>query len=156
MSRISRACRLAAFLPLAASTGLTGQSTAAASEADVEAVRQAVADYVEALYEVDPTKIERSVSRGLAKIGIGRDDAPTSTIEEDRMTFDELRDTAAEWNADGNVPPSATKEIVVFDVLDRIASAKVTASWGIDYFHLAKYDGRWLIVNVIYQGHPDP
>jgi hypothetical protein len=28
------------------------------------------------------------------------------------------------------------------------------ASWGIDYMHLAKYNDRWLIVNVIYQGHP--
>jgi hypothetical protein len=26
--------------------------------------------------------------------------------------------------------------------------------WGIDYMHLAKYDGRWQIINIVWQAHP--
>ena len=35
-------------------------------------------------------------------------------------------------------------------------SAKITALWGIDYIHLARAtpDGKWKIVNVLWQEHP--
>jgi hypothetical protein len=39
-------------------------------------------------------------------------------------------------------------------VLDQTASAKLTASWGIDYLLLAKYDGRWMITHVLWQTPP--
>jgi hypothetical protein len=40
---------------------------------DREAMRQAVLDYVEGIYEVQPERIERSVSRELAKVGYWRE-----------------------------------------------------------------------------------
>ncbi len=39
--------------------------------------------------------------------------------------------------------------------IDQTASVKLIAEWGIDYMHLAKYDGRWKIVNVLWQSHPE-
>ena len=59
----------------------------------------------------------------------------------------------AAWNKDGKRDTSI-KEIVVLDVLDQTASAKIVAMWGIDYMHLAKYDGRWQIINIVWQAHP--
>ena len=53
------------------------------------------------------------------------------------------------------MPLDAPKEIIIFDVLDQIASVKLVAWWGIDYMHLAKYKGRWKIVNVLWQTHSD-
>ncbi len=142
---------------LATATGAAAQDSPIAYEppaTDVAAVRQAVMDYVEALYLVDTSRITRSVSRGLAKIGIGAGSEPTNRMTQDRMTFEKLHATAAEWNEDGEVPADAIKEVVVFEVLDYTASVKLVADWGIDYMHLAKYGDRWLIVNVIYQRHP--
>ena len=52
------------------------------------------------------------------------------------------------------MPKDAPKEVVIFDMTDQIATAKLTAWWGIDYMHLAKYDGKWKIVNVLWQTHP--
>ena len=46
------------------------------------------------------------------------------------------------------------KKVEVLDVLDQTAVAKVTAQWGIDYLQLAKYDGQWKIINIIWQTHP--
>ena len=42
----------------------------------------------------------------------------------------------------------------IFDVLDKTASAKLTAHWGIDYFHLVKEDGKWKIYQVLWQSPP--
>ncbi len=68
------------------------------------------------------------------------------------MTFDQLVDLARTYNADGTtIPANAPRKIEILDVLDQTAAAKLTASWGIDYFHLAKYDDRWQIVQVLWQ-----
>jgi hypothetical protein len=51
-------------------------------------------------------------------------------------------------------PASARRDIQILDVLDQTAAAKLTASWGIDYLLLAKYDGRWMITHVLWQTPP--
>ncbi len=117
------------------------------------AVRQAVLDYVEGVYEVDPARIERSFHPELAKRGFGRRSAEDE-YQELVMTFDQLVELARTYNTDGEIPADARKEIVVYEVLDQTASAKLIADWGIDYVHLAKYGGRWKIVNVLWQTHP--
>ena len=132
---------------------LLGGAAALRPAPDHEAVEQAVYDYVDALYAVDPARIERSVHPDLAKRGFVR--TPEGAYRELRMTYDELRTLAARWNAAGRVDPAtAPREVVVLDVLDQTATAKLTAAWGVDYLHLAKYDGRWQIVNVLWQVPP--
>jgi len=39
----------------------------------------------------------------------------------------------------------------VLDIADSIASAKVVSEPFVDYLHLAKLDGRWSIINVLYE-----
>ncbi len=121
---------------------------------DHEAVRQAVLDYVEGIYQVQPERIERSVSRELAKVGYWRekDGGPYS---ESRMSFDQLVGVAKNWNKNGRVDAkTALKEVVVYEVVDQTATVKLRAHWGIDYMHLAKKEGKWLIMNVLWQSHP--
>ena len=38
--------------------------------------------------------------------------------------------------------------------LDQTATVKLVAQWGVDYMHLARYDGRWKVVNVLWQSAP--
>lgn len=42
----------------------------------------------------------------------------------------------------------------MLDVLDQTAAVKLVASSGIDYMQLAKYDGQWKILNIVWQSHP--
>ena len=119
---------------------------------DGEAVKQAVLDYVEALYEADSARIERSVHRDLFKLGFERD--KDGTYKPYRMTYQELYDLAGRWNKSGRIPKNSKKEIVVYDVTDQTASAKLTAMWGIDYLHLAKFDGKWMITDILWQSPP--
>ena len=120
---------------------------------DRAAVRQAALDYVEALYEVDTSRVARSVHPALTKYGYYRADG---TYRGGAMTYDELKQLALRWNRDHQRvnPETAVKEVVVFDVLDKTASAKVVAHWGVDYLHLAKVDGRWMIRNILWQSPP--
>jgi hypothetical protein len=119
---------------------------------DREAVKQAVLDYVEALYEADSARIQRSVHQDLFKLGFERD--KEGMYKPYRMTYQELYDLAGRWNKAGRIPKNSTKEIVVYDVADQTASAKLTARWGIDYLHLAKFDGKWMITDILWQTPP--
>lgn len=125
---------------------------------DYAAVHRAVLDYVDALYDVRPALIERSVSPRLAKIGyVRRTDADgAATYREGAMTYDELMRLAGTWNADQRRadPEAAPKYVTVLDVLDQTATAKLEAQWGVDYLQLAKQDGRWRIVHVLWQSSP--
>ncbi|CAN5708476.1 hypothetical protein BH18ACI4_BH18ACI4_06090 [soil metagenome] len=125
----------------------------AQSSGEPEAVRQAVLDYVEGVYEVSPTRIERSTHPDLAKRGFLIKKGET-VYSRHTMTFPQLVELSNNYNKDGHVPKDAPKEVVVYDISDQTASAKLTAVWGIDYIHLAKYDGKWKIINVLWQTPP--
>lgn len=133
--------------------GAPAKKTQAANPAtDKAAVYQAALDYVEGVYEVNAAKIEKSVHPNLTKYGFMRGQngqyGPPAA-----MTYQQLLGVVASWNKDGKRDLSI-KKVEVLDVLDQTAVAKVTAQWGIDYMQLAKYNGQWKIINIVWQTHP--
>jgi hypothetical protein len=118
-----------------------------------EQVKLAVLDYVEGVYEVDASRIERSVHPDLAKRGFFIKKGETGYTGS-VMTFQQLVELAKTYNKSGKLPKTAPKEVVIYDVSDQTATAKLTAIWGIDYMHLAKYDGKWKIINILWQTPP--
>lgn len=142
---------LAALLPLAALLSAAGVR----EHRERAAIEAAVYDYVDALYRVEPARVERSVHPELAKRGFHR--AGTAPYRELKMTYPQLHSVAGSWNRERRVDPArAVREVTVLDALDQTASAKLVADWGVDYLHLARYDGRWKIVNVLWQSPPPP
>jgi len=137
-------------LPFCSAQGQTPST----NNADHEAVRQAALDYVEGIYNVDPSRIERSVHPKLAKLGFYRPPAAEAYNPGTAMTFERLIEIAKTFNKEGKLRKDAPKEITVYDVLDQTATVKLVAEWGIDYMHLAKFNGKWMIVNIIWQSHP--
>lgn len=135
-------------------TAQRGSTSAPPPATDSAAVRSAVLDYVEGIYHADTARIVRSVRPELAKRGyyIPRDQTAYAT---EPMTYAELINVAKTWNPNRRRnPDTMPKEIQILDLLDQTASAKLVAQWGVDYFHLARYDGRWMIVNVLWQTPP--
>ncbi len=118
------------------------------AKTDQEAVKQAVLDYVEGVYEANPAKIERSVHPDLAKRGFFVNEQETT---ESTMSFTEFMEHTKTYNKDGQFPLDSPKEIIMYEVLDRTASVKLIAAWGIDYMHLAKYNDKWKIIHVLWQ-----
>jgi hypothetical protein len=123
-----------------------------ATASDRDAVERAVLDYVEGVEQGKPELIERGVHIHLAKFGFGRNREGDYKIYP--MTFDELVELAANMKKEGHVPENPTHNVEIFEVLDKTAAIKLTAFWGVDYMHLAKYDGEWKIVQVLWQSHP--
>ena len=125
------------------------------NSADEAAVRAAIEDYVEALYQADSTRIERSVSPDLRKLGYWYDEKRKVYYDDLEMNHQQLVSLAADWNSSGERADENTiKEIILYEVNDKTAIAKLTAAWGIDYFQLAKVGGKWTIRNIIWQSHP--
>lgn len=126
----------------------------AQSAEDTAGVRRAVLDYVEGFYEGDSTRLARSLLPELNKYGyyIPRD---STAYTGEAMTYTEAIQYARNVKArNRQAPATAPKDIVLFDVQDQTASAKLTAYWGTDYLLLAKYGGQWKIVQVLWQTPP--
>ena len=47
------------------------------------------------------------------------------------------------------------RDVTILDVFENAASVKVVASDWIDYLHMAKWNGRWVIVNVLWELKPE-
>ena len=146
---------VAAMLLVGAAIATSAPRAAAAQTAqDSAAVRRAVLDYVEGFYEGDSTKLARSVRPELYKYGFSRP-RDSTTYTGMQMTFPQVFAYAARVKASPRpTPATAPKEIVLYEVQDQTASAKLTAWWGTDYMLLAKYGGRWMIAHVMWQSPP--
>jgi hypothetical protein len=135
------------FLILGVAVSLNAQPTS-----DQQAVRRAALDYIDALYNADPSLIERSVHKDLDKRGFYWDN---DAYKEGRMSYAELIKLAGTWNqGDKRKLAQAARDVTVYEVNDQTASAKVTAQWGLDYLLLAKYEGRWKIIEIVWQSPP--
>ena len=133
---------------------LQATDSLAQSETEVEGVTSAVEDYVLGFYKGDSDRIRRSVRENVTKYGfvIPRDE---KTYAGSAMSFEQMIaycDRVKE--RERFTPDSAVREIEVLDMLDQTAVVKLTAVWGVDYLQLAKYDGKWMIIHVLWQTHP--
>jgi prophage antirepressor-like protein len=118
---------------------------------DRKAVERAILNYVEGVYEADTAKIYESVAPFLAKRGYFM---RNNELRDAPMTFAQLVAVTKSWSQNQKITAETPKKVTVFDILDKTASGKVEAKWGIDYFHLAKVNGKWTIVNVLWQDYP--
>jgi hypothetical protein len=78
-------------------------------------VKQAILDFVERAYQVNPARIERGVHADLAKIGFVSEGNRYPAYREMRA---ELLETASTYNRNGDIGKDAPKNITVFDILD--------------------------------------
>ena len=138
---------------LAIASTSRAQAPLRATPADRDAVRRAALDYVEGFYEGDTAKLVNALRPELSKYGFWRDSTQKYTGE--RMTYTEAIEYAKRVKARNRpVPASWPKEVAVFEVLPHTAAAKVTAWWGTDYLLLGKFDGKWMIRDVIWESPP--
>ena len=125
-----------------------------AAAADRESVRRAALDYLEGFYEGDSSKIVRSVVPNVRKVGYFTARGST-TYEAEEMSYAEMIAYTINFKKNGRTTPAtAPREVTVGEINDQTATAKVVAWWGIDYLQLAKYNGKWMIVNVMWQSPP--
>jgi Putative lumazine-binding len=134
---------------------VNAQSTAqvtAQSTSDAELIKQTALNYIEGWYEGNAERMERALHPELAKRIVRTDARGRNSLGQmSAMTLVQL--TRAEGGK--NTPKEKQqKDVTVLDIFGNAASAKVIASDWIDYLHLAKWNGRWVIVNVLWEVKP--
>ncbi|HEY9285242.1 MAG TPA: nuclear transport factor 2 family protein [Pyrinomonadaceae bacterium] len=125
------------------------------SEADLAAIKQAATDYCESWYEGGAEKIERAVHPDLAK-RIVRTDPQSKNSRLDHMGAMRLYQGVRSGYGKNTPKEKQLKEVTVLDVFGNTASVKAVMSDWIDYMHVAKFNGRWVIVNVLWEMKPQP
>jgi hypothetical protein len=143
------------FLPaLAVVQTLAFGSIKAQTSADTTAIRVAALNYVEGWYEGNAERMAKALHPELVKRIVVRDTTTGKTVVQGMGTSVLVNSTRHGY---GKETPKERqqKEVSVLDVFGNAASVKtVMADW-IDYMHMAKVDGRWLIVNVLWERKPD-
>jgi hypothetical protein len=117
--------------------------------AEAAAIRQAALDYIEGYYDGSAERMERALHPELAK-RIVHTDAKTGRSRLDQMGAMTLVQITR-GRSGRTVPGPQQKDVTILDVFGGAASAKIVANDWIDYLHLAKFNGRWVIVNVLWE-----
>ena len=122
------------------------------SDADREAIKATALDYIEGWYEGNPDRMERALHPDLAKRIVRTNDRGQSMLGQmSAMTL-----VQGVKNGGGKTTPKEKqqKDVTILDVFGNAASVKVIATDWIDYLHIAKSNGRWVIVNVLWELKP--
>ncbi len=116
-------------------------------------IEKACLNYLEGFYKGDTTKIIASIKPTLHKFGYWKNDQSGEYMEEGYMTYQQAIDYARGVSENKRFAKAdAPKKIEVLDVSNHIASAKITAWWGIDYVLLTRYKDKWMIEQVLWEG----
>ncbi len=143
-------------LPLFFSLALLGATTLRAqTAADSAGIRAAALDYAEGWFEGNADRIARAVSPELVKRIVVRDTASGRDMIQG-MGSTVLINSTRRGFGKGTPVDKQRKEVAIYDIYRGVAVAKVTMTDWIDYLQLARIDGRWVIVNVLWERHAGP
>jgi hypothetical protein len=144
MTRFLVACTAAALL--------AGARLPAQSAADTAAIRATALDYIEGWYEGNSERMERAVHPDLAKRIVNIDQRGRSVLgHQSAMTL--VQNTRRGFGKE--TPPGERRaDVRILDVFGNTASVRVDAATWIDYLHIAKWNSRWVIINVLWENRP--
>lgn len=124
------------------------------SDTDKEAIKAAALDYIEGWYEGNPDRMERALHPDLAKRIVHTNPQGRSSLGQ--MSALSLVQGVKRGGGKDTPKEKQQKDVTILDVFGNAASVKVVASDWIDYLHIARFNGRWVIVNVLWELKPKP
>jgi hypothetical protein len=145
-------CLLVALIFVAFSS-TTARAQTSAPNADAAAIRQAALDYIEGWYEGNAERMERALHPELAK-RIVRTNPQNKQSRLDQMSAMTLVQGTRRGGGKSTPKERQQKDVTILDIYENAASVKVVAADWIDYLHVAKFNGRWVIVNVLWELKP--
>ena len=121
------------------------------TQKDTLEITQVALDYIESQHNVNPEQFERAAHPRMVKRTFWTN--KKTGKEYLRETFTDAMILLAEtYNLEGNgFPENPKKEVIILDIYDRTASVKLIADEWIDYMHIVKLNGKWQLVNVLWQ-----
>lgn len=136
---------LALLVLAAACLTRTADAQSAADSADIRAT---ALDYIEGWYTGDAERMTRALHPDLAKrIVVSRDGASRLG----QQGAEQLINGTRAGGGRNTAPERRRTEVRILDIFQNVASVRIDAGGWIDYLHVAKFDGRWVIVNVLWE-----
>jgi hypothetical protein len=124
-----------------------------AQTSDSAAIRQAALDYAEGWYAGDAARMEKALHPELAKRIVRTDEKSGRNRIEQMSALTLINGTKAGFGK--NTPREKQfKDVFILDIFGNTASVKLVMSDWIDYLHLARWNGEWKIVNVLWELKP--
>jgi putative lumazine-binding protein len=120
-------------------------SQAGISDEDRSAITRCATDYMQSWLDGDGARMRASLHPALAKRGVYRD--RSGSMQVDESPADAMAEAAA---AGHGTKYGGSFEVEIQDVFRTIAAVKVTSEPYVDYLHMVRWDGRWLIINALW------
>ena len=128
--------------------GFGNPSRAKAQEGDSLAVKQCVSKYIQSFYQSKPDFFAEAVHFDLAKRVVKDFHGKGDYLKVG--TYEEMRLLTQVFNQSGRFSADSKAEIKILDLQGKTASVKLTTDTWYDYIHLAKMDGQWKIINILW------
>jgi len=122
------------------------------SGADSAAIKQTALDYIQGWYGGDAARMERALHPELAKRIVRTDTSGNYRLDQQSaMTLVQRTRFGG-----GKQTPAADQhdDVRILDIYRNAASVRIDASYWVDYLQVAKWRGRWVIVNVLWELKP--
>lgn len=123
-------------------------STAQATDADHDAIKATALDYIEGYLHGNAERMRRALHPKLAKRVLQTDQPSGCSRLQDMNALELVERTRARA---GSPTTDRVDAVTVLDVFGNAANAMIASSGWVDYLHLSKLDGRWVIVNVLWE-----
>lgn len=130
---------------LPAFAGAAAIPLAAQVPADSAAIRAAALNYADGWYNADADRMTRALHPELAKRIV--ESRPGGGNLLGAMTAAELIRATGSRRAG----PVGRRDVRILDVFGNTASVRLDMDGWIDYMHLARWNGEWKIVNVLWE-----
>ena len=127
----------------------------AQTAADSASIRRTALNYVEGWYEGSAERMERALHPELAK-RIVLVDEQSGKNWLSGMGATQLINGARRGGGKNTPTEQQQKDVFILDIYQNTASVKAVMSGWIDYMHMAKWNGEWKIVNVLWEYKPKP
>jgi hypothetical protein len=125
----------------------------AEEKSDEAAIKRAALDYIEGWYEGNAERMERALHPDLAKRIVHTDPESGRSRLEQMSAMTLVQYTKAAYGK--NTPKEERQmDVTILDKYENVASVKIVATAWIDYLHVARYNGEWKIVNVLWELKP--
>ncbi len=117
------------------------------------AIEAAVRDYIDGWYEGDADRMARGLHPDLRKRSFRQLPGGGQVVHD--LTYTTMVAYTMEGFGAKSKKEGQVNEVKILDVSPTTASVKTVSPEFIDYLHLAKVDGQWRIVNVLWEPTPE-
>ena len=124
----------------------------AQTSADSAAIRATALDYIEGYYEGNGDRMERALHPDLAKRSVVKRGSESIVRG---MTAAQLIEGTRRGGGSDMPASQRRSDVRITDIYGSAATVRVDATEWVDFLQVGKVDGRWVIINVLWEMRPE-